>query len=127
MANLKGKLKDKKITIYRQQDVSKPGYAPKMKYKPIHPGTLWAYVRQASGTEVYLSSGEYTQESMNFVIGWRPDIITLNDFVEYKGIFYDIKRVDTYEGYKDNITITGDRMLSQPDPDDIVPYDDKTE
>lgn len=116
------KLRDKKITIYRQKDMSEPGGMPKMKYQPIHPGKLWAYVRQTSGTEVFYSSGEYSNESMIFTIGWREDIITLEDFVEHKGVFYNIRRVDTYEGYKDAITLTCDRMTSQPESESIVDY-----
>ena len=95
---------------------------PKMKYVPIHSCRLWAYVRQTSGTEVFYASGEYSSESMVFEIAWRDDVESLGHFVEYKGIFYDIKRVDTFEGYKGSITITADKLVSQPKPEEFMSY-----
>lgn len=115
-------LKDKKVIIYEQVNAAKPGGAPVMKYKPIHPGRLWAYVRQLSTKELEPASGEWTQDTMRFVINWRSDVITLDHYVEYRGIFYEIMRVDTYEGYKDEIRITGDQLGSQPQPSDTLPY-----
>ena len=117
------KLRDKKITIYRQVEVGESGFMPVMAYKPIHRGTLWAYVRQTSGTEVFYSSGEYSNESMVFTIAWRNDIIVETDFIMYKGVFYNIKRVDTFEGYKDTITLTCDKCLHQPEAEDILPFE----
>lgn len=119
---MKGKVRDKKIKIHRGVDVAEPGARPKIMYQPIHEGSLWAYVRHTSGTEVFYASGEYSSESKIFVIGWRDDIDTLTDVVEYKGVFYDIKRVDTFEGYKGNITITADKMVDQPKFEEIMPY-----
>lgn len=127
MADTKKKLKDKKIVIYRAVDVSEPGDMPKVKYKPVHPGKIWAYVRQTSASEIFFASSTFSQESMNFVIAWRPDIISLEDFIMYNGVFYNIQRVDTFEGYKSDITITGNSMLVAPDPDDFLPYEDETE
>lgn len=119
---MKGKVRDKKIVIYQQRNVAENGEMPKMKYVPIHSGRLWAYVRQTSGTEVFYASGEYSSESMVFEIAWRDDVESVGHFVEYKGIFYDIKRVDTFEGYKDSITITADKMASQPESENILTY-----
>lgn len=117
-------LKDKKIAIYAETSISKPGYKPEYGYKPIHPGRLWAYVRQLSQKELSYASGKYTPETTLFEINWRSDLITLKHFIEYKGLFYEIKRVDTYEGYKDTIKITASESLTQPDPEKILPYED---
>ena len=119
---MKGKVRDKKITIYQQRNVAENGEMPKMKYVPIHSGRLWAYVRQTSADEVFNSAGEYSRESMVFEIAWKDDVKAVGHFVEYKGIFYDIKRVDTFEGYKGNITITADKMVSQPKPEEFMSY-----
>ena len=116
-------LKDKKIAIYLETNVGKPGGMPVGGYKPIHPGRLWAYVRQLSQQELSFSSGDYTQETTLFEINWRRDLITLQHYIEYRGIFYEIKRIDTFEGYKDAIKITASESLRQPDPDNIFPYE----
>ena len=120
-------LKDKKIKIYLETNVGKPGGMPIAGFKPIHPGRLWAYVRQLSQKELSFASGQYTQETTLFEINWRPDLITLEHYIEYKGIFYEIKRIDTFEGYKNVIGITASEKLQQPDPDNIFPYDGETE
>lgn len=119
-------LKDKKIIIYQQINTGKPGGIPVLGYKPIHPGKLWAYVRQLSEKELYYSSGKYTQETMIFEINWRnmrPNIIRLEPCIEYRGIFYEVRRIDTFEGYKDFLKITASELLKQPDPENIYPYD----
>jgi len=43
-------LKDKKIIIY---EVEEGGGFSRPKYKPIHPGQLWAYARQLSAKEFW--------------------------------------------------------------------------
>ena len=39
-------------------------------------------------------------------MNWRADLITENAreyYILYKGVWYDIQRIDTFEGYKSNI------------------------
>ena len=43
-------------------------------------------------------------EEVQFVINWRDDITTAH-VVRYNGVDYDIMRVDTFEGYKNDLTI----------------------
>ncbi|MCL2313210.1 MAG: phage head closure protein [Firmicutes bacterium] len=40
----------------------------------------------------------------DFVINWRNDIDT-NMEIEYNGKFYDITRIDVFEGYKEDLQI----------------------
>lgn len=116
-------LKDKKIIIYEAVDVTKPGRQPTYKWRPIHPGGLWAYVRQLSTEELYRSKAEWTQDTMVFGINWRPDIITLSHGIGYKGEFYKIVRVDTYEDYKDTIKLYGTQRLTRLKDDEFLPYE----
>lgn len=116
------KLRDKKITIYKGKNVQGNGLMPDLHYVPIHSGKLWAYVRQTSEEEVRNTAGEYSRESIVCVIAWRTGIDSSLLYVEYKGVFYDVKRVDTYEGYKDTITLTCDKMAHQPKADKIESY-----
>ena len=35
-----------------------------------------------------------------FTISWRDDIKPVTNFLSYKGVFYNITCIDTFEGYK---------------------------
>ena len=117
--------KDKKIMIYRSENVAEPGSMPRNGYKPIHPGKLWAYVRQQSAGEYYAAKAVQVTEEMLFVVNWRADLITpdANElYIEYKGVWYDVQRIDTFEGYKEDIQVYAKLSPSTPSEDDIYPY-----
>jgi len=115
-------LKDKKIILYRAEHTTdKEGFATAAKYKPIHPGRLWAYVRQLSASEFYASQALQRSEEMLFVVNWRGDVAA-DCYIEYRGVFYNVTRVDTFEGYKEDLKVYAARLLSQPKPEDIVEY-----
>ncbi|MBU4440107.1 MAG: phage head closure protein [Firmicutes bacterium] len=104
---MKKRLKDKKIEIYASTVISTPGKAPKYSWAPIHEGKLWAYVRQLSASEHFMAMQVKAKEEMLFVINWRSDISSTN-VIKYRDKFYDIKRVDSFEGYKQDIQIYAD-------------------
>ena len=103
------RLKDKKIKIYKLTDVTRDsnGYSS-CKYTPIHLGALWAYVRQTSGAEYYAASALQVTEEILFVVNWREDL-TMDQarglYIEHNGRWYDVQRIDTYEGYKREIQL----------------------
>ena len=106
-------LKDKKIILYRAEHVKdSAGFATTM-YKPIHAGRLWAYVRQLSAKEFMAARAVQQSEEMLFVINWRRDVDAYC-FIEYKGVFYNVTRVDTFEGYKEDLRVYAARLGSQP-------------
>jgi len=73
-------------------------------------GRLWAYVRQLSACEVWAAKAVQQTEEMLFVLNWRGDI-DADCFVGYRGIFYNVTRVDTFEGYKEeDLKVYGARM-----------------
>lgn len=43
-------------------------------------------------------------EEALFVINWRGDI-TPRNVIRFKGVDYDITRVDTFEGYMQDLTL----------------------
>ena len=106
----KRRLKDKKITLYAM--------GTQETYRPIHEGQLWAYVRHLSGEEYYAAATTQSKETMMFVINWRNDIAATG-VIEYKGQWYDITRIDTFEGYKDDIALYG---KSRRKPSSLGPY-----
>lgn len=114
-------LKDKKITIYTTIVTENNIGDQIVRYQPIHPGKLWAYVRQLSAKEYFAAAAVQNTEEMLFTVNWRPDIAP-QMYIEYKGVWYDIKRVDTFEGYKENLHLYASQTLRPPDPDDIIPY-----
>ena len=97
------KLKDKKIEVLAVTHTKDPEGFPTETLTPIVP-PLWAYFRQLSGKEVYAAASIHTVEEVQFVINWRDDITTAH-VIRYKGVDYDITRVDTFEGYKSDLML----------------------
>lgn len=95
------KLKDKKINIGEYQYVSDSIGNRKKTLVTI--ATVWAYFRQLSMKEYY---GVITQveEQVLFQISYRSDITTAN-VITYKGVDYEITRIDTFEGYKEDLVL----------------------
>ena len=57
-------------------------------------------------------------EEMLFVLNWRPDLDP-DCFIEYRNIFYNITRVDPFEGYKEDLKLYAARLAAQPKPGDV--------
>jgi len=97
------KLKDKKIEILRA-DYTKDaeGFSVET-LTPIAP-PLWAYFRHLSGKEIYAAMTVQAVEEVQFVLNWRKDVTTRH-VVRYKGVLYDIARVDDFQGYKGDLTV----------------------
>lgn len=101
------KLKDKKIEVLAVTTIKDPEGFPTQVLVPIAP-PLWAYFRQLSGKEVYAAMSVQATEEVQFVINWHDDITTAHA-IRYKGVLYDITRVDTFEGYKQDLTLYAKR------------------
>ena len=101
------KLKDKKIEILAVTHTQDPeGYSIET-LTPISP-PMWAYFRQLSGKEVYAAMSVQATEEVLFIIGYRTGITTAH-IVRFRGVDYDITRVDTFEGYKQDLTLYAKR------------------
>jgi head-tail adaptor len=113
-------LKDKKIIIYRRTvEKDSEGFGT-AKYTPIHSGRLWAYARQLSAGEFLSGKAVWQSEEMLFVLNFRNDINPADCFIEYRGVFYNITRVDAFDGYKGDLRVYAGRLPSQPDVEDIL-------
>ena len=98
------KLKDKKIRfIAETRTVNDHGFASYV-WQPVHSGRLWAYYRQLSGSEFFASATVNETEEVLFVVNYRTGITT-DMLVEYKGQYYEITRIDDFEGYKDDLSV----------------------
>ena len=97
------KLKDKKIEILALQSIiNENGYAVET-LQPICP-PVWAYFRHLSGREYHAANAEQVQEEALFQINCRTGLSTAH-VIRFKGVLWDITRVDTFEGYKGDISL----------------------
>lgn len=105
------KLKDKKIELLQQVTTrDNEGFA-QTTLQPVG-APVWAYFRQLSGKEVFAAATTNYKEEVLFTINYRKDITTAH-VVRYKGVLYDITRVDTFEGYKEDLTLYCSRRARQ--------------
>lgn len=97
------KLKDKKIEILKPVTViDSEGFSETM-LQPID-GPLWAYFRQLSGKEVFAAATVNYKEEVLFQVNYRTDL-TMANVIRYNGKLYNITRIDTFEGYKQDLTL----------------------
>ena len=96
------KLKDKKIELLRQVHTRDEMGFTKTILESM--GTVWAYFRHLSGKEVLAAATVNFKEEVLFQIGYRVDLTTAN-MVRYNGTLYNITRIDTFEGYKEDLTL----------------------
>ena len=97
------KLKDKKVNIYRETFVPNgSGYTTKV----IEPAALnvWAYFRQLSGKEIFAAAAYRYDEEVLCTVTYRAGLTTAC-CVAYGGVKYSVTRIDTFEGYKQDITL----------------------
>jgi SPP1 family predicted phage head-tail adaptor len=105
------KLKDKKIEILRPVVVrDNEGFSTET-LEPIAP-PVWAYFRQLSGNEVFAAATTNYKEEVLFQVNYRPGLDNTH-IIRYKGVLYDITRVDTFEGYKADLTLYAKRRARQ--------------
>lgn len=57
-----------------------------------------------SGKEVFAAATINYKEEVLFQIGYRADITTAH-IIRFHGIQYEITRLDTFEGYKEDLTL----------------------
>ncbi len=103
------KLKDKKIEILKQVNKWDEIGNSRTILEAVAP-PVWAYFRQLSGSEVFAAATTNYKEEVLFQINYLPDIDTTH-VIRYKGILYDITRVDVFEGYKQDLKLYCSRRV----------------
>lgn len=96
------KLKDKKIELLRQVHTRDEMGITKTTLESM--GTVWAYFRHLSGKEVFAAATVNYKEEVLFQVNYRTDLTTAN-VIQYNGRLYNITRIDTFEGYKQDLTL----------------------
>ena len=96
------KLKDKKIELLRQVYTRDEMGITTTTLESM--GTVWAYFRHLSGKEVFAAATVNYKEEVLFQVNYRTDLTTAN-VIRYNGRLYNITRIDTFEGYKQDLKL----------------------
>ena len=96
------KLKDKKIELLRQVYTRDEMGITTTTLESM--GTVWAYFRHLSGKEVFAAATVNYKEEVLFQVNYRADLTTAN-VIRYNGRLYNITRIDTFGGYKQDLTL----------------------
>ena len=105
------KLKDKKIEILRQITTRDAQGFGTTTLEPVS-APAWAYFRELPGKEVFAAATTNYKEEILFTVNYNPQI-TNTRVIRLGGVLYDITRVDTFEGYKEDITLYCKRRARQ--------------
>lgn len=102
------KVKDKKVDLYVKFEGEDDYGFDVTRFDKIGAG-LWAHVRSLSRKELVASSNNFTEEEIVFTMNWREDLARFdsqdNFYIYFRGIYYQVKRVDPYLYYKDDLTV----------------------
>jgi SPP1 family predicted phage head-tail adaptor len=98
-------LKDKKISIQQRTTITDPDGFQTTVWADV-PGcsNIWAYYRQASGSEFYTAASTENKVEAIFEINYHAGLST-DMYVLFRGQYYGITRIDDYEGYKDTLRL----------------------
>ena len=100
------KLKDKKIVLLKPVHIRDEEGFTTTTLEPV--ATVWAYFRQLSGKERFTGYATVAEEEALFQISYRTDITTAH-IIRFRGVDYNITRIDTCEGYKEDLTLYAKR------------------
>lgn len=100
-------LKDKKIEIFKRLFLN-PNDCNDESYAPYRPGKTWAYTNQKGQDTDYRARALTQKESRFFVIGFTKGL-DVRDKILYKGVWHEITRVDTADGYNTDMFVYADR------------------
>ena len=101
------KFKDKKIELLLPTTVKDSEGFGNQQLVSICP-PVWAYFRQLSGKEIYSGGATVPTEEVLFVVNWREGLST-ELVVRFRGVLYDVTRIDCFEGYKGEVGVFGKR------------------
>lgn len=103
-------IKDKKISIQHYVEGEDDGFGGGSYWENIPNGSdLWTYYRQSSGKEYIAAMAVQAKIDAIFEINWRDDLDT-NMRIAFRDKYYDITRIDDFEGYKNTLTISASLM-----------------
>jgi len=122
--------KDKKAQIYKKAGYIIDEYGDRVPggYRPIAPTDLWCYTRQLTQQQKYIASSLSQDETRLFIFNYLKNV-ELYDLLLYKGLWYEVTRVDHKDDYNTETYVYVNDVGKNrgPDPDEILPYVDPNE
>jgi len=115
--------KDKKVKLITKSSKQNPYGQYIDSYKYISNKSFWAYATQLSQSQTFEAATYGDDENRFFVLNYRDDL-KIYDFVEYKGKYYSITRLDTKDDYKGELFVYVKDAARGDTPKDIEPADD---
>ena len=115
--------KDKKVKLITKSSKQNPYGQYIDSYKYISNKSFWAYATQLSQSQTFEAATYGDDENRFFVLNYRDDL-KIYDFVEYKGKYYSITRLDTKDDYKGELFVYVKDAAKGDTPKDIEPADD---
>lgn len=115
--------KDKKVKIITKTTTKdKYGQAISV-YKYITDASLWAYARQLSQSQELEAKTYGDSENRFFVLNNRSDL-KIYDYIEYRGKYYSITRLDTTDDYNGDLFVYVKDVDKGDTPTNIQPAGD---
>ena len=115
--------KDKKVKIITKTTTrDKYGQAITV-YKYITDASLWAYARQLSQSQELEAKTYGDSENRFFVLNNRSDL-KIYDYIEYRGKYYSITRLDTTDDYNGDLFVYVKDVDKGDTPTNIQPAED---
>ena len=115
--------KDKKVKLVtKHSEIDSSGFYTTT-YQYITNQALWAYASQLSQELTFTAHAYGTDETRLFVLNYRDDLETY-DFIEYKGKYYQITRLDTADDYNGELFIYTKDAPRGDTPTDVQPAED---
>lgn len=118
--------KDKKAQIYKRVKGQVDEYGDVQDgYRPVAPSPLWCYTKQLTQQQKYIAQSMSVDETRLFVFNYRQGV-ELYDKVLYKGVWYEVTRVDTTDDYNGELFVYVNDCPrgSKPSDDELLPYEE---
>ena len=115
--------KDKKVKLITKTTTKNKYGVDITVYKYITDASLWAYARQLSQSQELEAKTYGDSENRFFVLNNRSDL-KIYDYIEYRGKYYSITRLDTRDDYNGELFVYVKDVDKGDTPTDIQPAGD---
>ncbi len=115
--------KDKKVKLITKTTTKNKYGVDITVYKYITDASLWAYARQLSQSQELEAKTYGDSENRFFVLNNRSDL-KIYDYIEYRGKYYSITRLDTRDDYNGELFVYVKDVDKGDKPTDIQPAGD---
>lgn len=112
--------KDKKVKLIKSVSTQN-AYGQYVKsYQYISNSSFWAYANQLSQSQTFEAATYGDDEVRLFVLNYRDDL-KVYDYIEYKGKYYTITRLDTKDDYNTELFVYVKDCAKGDTPSNIQP------